>query len=169
MTDRAAFVPSDWERHLSSCIPLFGHRNWIVVADAAYPAQSKPGIETIVATADQSAVVRKVLDAIISSGHIRPIVYVDRELAFVQESDAPGVADYRKELEEELEDARVERLPHEQIIHKLDECAEVFRILIIKTDMTIPYTSVFFELDCSYWNATAEERLRQAMRVAEAE
>jgi hypothetical protein len=63
----------------------------------------------------------------------------------------------------------VERLPHEQIIHKLDECAEVFRILIIKTDMTIPYTSVFFELDCSYWNATAEERLRQAMRVAEAE
>jgi L-fucose mutarotase/ribose pyranase (RbsD/FucU family) len=169
MVDRAASVPSDWERHLSSCIPLFGHRNWIVVADAAYPAQSKPGIETIVATADQSAVVRKVLDAIISSGHIRAIVYVDRELAFVDESDAPGVADYRKELETELEDARVERLPHEQIIHKLDQCAEVFRILIIKTDMTIPYTSVFFELDCGYWNATAEERLRQAMRVAEAE
>jgi hypothetical protein len=29
--------------------------------------------------------------------------------------------------------------------------------------MTIPYTSVFFELDCGYWNAEAEVRLRQAM------
>jgi hypothetical protein len=33
--------------------------------------------------------------------------------------------------------------------------------------MTIPYTSVFFELDCGYWNAEAEQRLRQAMPVAE--
>lgn len=167
MVDRAASVPSDWERHLSSCIPLFGHRNWIVVADAAYPAQTRAGIETIVATADQSRVVRRVLDAITSSAHIRAKVYVDRELAFVNEADAPGVADYRKELKSVLEDAHVERLPHEQIIHKLDQCAQVFRILIVKTETTIPYTSVFFELDCGYWNAMAEERLRQAMLVAE--
>src|ERR1039458_10655620 len=30
-------------------------------------------------------------------------------------------------------------------------------MLLIKTDMTIPYTSVFFELDCGYWNAEAEQ------------
>ena len=59
------------------------------------------------------------------------------------------------------------RLPHEQIIHKLDQAAEMFRVLILKTDGTIPYTSVFFELDCGYWNADAEQRLRQAMLVAE--
>ena len=169
MTDRASSVQPEWERHLSSCIPLFGHRNWIVVADAAYPAQSRPGIETIGATADQSQVVRKVLDAITASAHIRAEVYLDRELAFVHESDAPGVADYRKELKDLLEDAHVERLPHEQIIDKLDQCAQVFRILILKTDMTIPYTSVFFELDCGYWNAMAEERVRQAMLVSEEE
>jgi hypothetical protein len=39
--------------------------------------------------------------------------------------------------------------------------------LIVKTDMTIPYTSVFFELDCGYWNAGAEERLRQAILVSD--
>lgn len=167
MTDRAASVQPEWERHLSSCIPLFGHRNWIVVADAAYPAQSKPGIETIVARADQAHVVKKVLEALTASAHIRAKVYVDRELAFVDEADAPGVADYRKELKAVLEDAHMERLPHEQIIHKLDQCAQVFRILILKTETTIPYTSVFFELDCGYWNAMAEERLRQAMLVAE--
>jgi hypothetical protein len=30
--------------------------------------------------------------------------------------------------------------------------------------MTVPYTTVFFELDCGYWPAEAEKRLRQAMQ-----
>ena len=33
--------------------------------------------------------------------------------------------------------------------------------------MTIPYTSVFFELDCGYWNAGAEQRLREAIAASE--
>jgi len=73
----------DWERQLRSLLPLFGHRNWIVVADSAYPAQSKPGIETIAAGEDQMRVVRKVLGAITACNHIRANVYVDKELAFV--------------------------------------------------------------------------------------
>ena len=39
-----------------------------------------------------------------------------------------------------------------------------FRVLIIKTDMTLPYTSVFCELDCGYWSAAAEQRLREALK-----
>jgi len=31
--------------------------------------------------------------------------------------------------------------------------AEIFRVLLVKTNMRLPYTSVFFELDCAYWNA----------------
>ncbi len=58
-------------------------------------------------------------------------------------------------------------IPHEQIIAKLDQSAQVFRILIVKTDMTIPYTSIFFELDCGYWDAEAEQRLRQSILVSE--
>jgi L-fucose mutarotase/ribose pyranase (RbsD/FucU family) len=157
----------DWERQLRALLPLFGHRNWIVVADSAYPAQSKPGIETTAAGEDQMRVVRKVLDAITASSHIRAGVFVDKELAFVAENDAPGVSEYRRQLDAALYGARVNRIPHEQIIQRLDQSAQVFRILIVKTDMTIPYTSVFFELDCGYWNASAEERLRQAMVVAE--
>jgi hypothetical protein len=33
--------------------------------------------------------------------------------------------------------------------------------------MTIPYTSVFFELDCGYWNADAEQRLRQLIEASD--
>ena len=30
--------------------------------------------------------------------------------------------------------------------------------------MTIPYTSVFLQLDCKYWSADAEQRLRADAR-----
>ena len=48
-----------WAQRLAECLPLYGHRNWIVVADAAYPAQAGPGIETIVADSNQIATVRR--------------------------------------------------------------------------------------------------------------
>jgi D-ribose pyranose/furanose isomerase RbsD len=167
MAGTSTSTSPDWKSELSNLLPLFGHRNWIVVADSAYPAQSKPGIETVVSGADQLRVVQHVLDAITGSGHVRANVYADKELAFVREIDAPGIEDYRKDLEAVLHGARVEYIAHEQIISRLDQSAQIFRILLIKTNMTIPYTSVFFELDCGYWNAAAEQRLRQAMLVSD--
>jgi len=154
---------TEWESELMSRLPLFGHRNWIVIADSAYPAQSNPGIETIVASADQIEVVRRVLTAVASCRHIRANVYIDLELDVVDETDAPGITAYRSQLAALLKGASTMPLMHEQIIAKLDECARLFRILIIKTGLAIPYTSVFFELDCGYWNAESEERLRDAM------
>jgi DNA-binding NarL/FixJ family response regulator len=47
---------------------------------------------------------------------------------------------------------------------KLDDVGEKFRVLLIKTNMRIPYTSVFLELECGYWNSHAEKQLRSAMR-----
>ncbi|MDR3727236.1 MAG: RbsD/FucU domain-containing protein [Terracidiphilus sp.] len=167
MTDSKMSATPEWKRRLSTLLPLYGHRNWVVIADAAYPTQSKPGIETIVADADQMEVVRLVLDAITASRHIRPNVYADKELGFVAEKDAPGVMEYRRQLDELLYNSSVTYLPHDQIIARLDKAAQVFHILVIKTEMTIPYTSVFFELDCGYWNAEAEQRLRQAMLVSD--
>jgi hypothetical protein len=57
----------------------------------------------------------------------------------------------------------VHSLPHEQIIGKLDEAGQTFKVLIIKTTMTMPYTSVFLQLDCAYWGPEAEQKLRAAM------
>ena len=167
MTGPITSAAPDWKARLSAILPLFGHRNWIVVADSAYPAQSREGIETTASGADQLHVVKHVLDAITSSAHIRANVYADKELAFVSEPDAPGIAAYRKELDAVLKGSRVAYIPHDQIIAKLDQSAQVFRIFIIKTEMTIPYTSVFFELDCGYWNSNAEQRLREAIAVSD--
>ncbi len=167
MTGSITSAAPDWKSQLSATLPLFGHRNWIVVADSAYPAQSSPGIETIVSGADQLHVVRHVVDAISSCAHIRANVYADNELEYVPEIDAPGISDYRRGLEVVLHGARVGFIPHNQIIAKLDQSAQLFRILIIKTEMTIPYTSVFFELDCGYWNAEAEQRLRESISASD--
>jgi L-fucose mutarotase/ribose pyranase (RbsD/FucU family) len=152
-----------WETLLLDRLPLYGHRNWIVVVDSAYPAQSNPGIETVVADAHQIQVLQKVMKAISSSTHIHANIYTDKELGFVAESDAPGITLYQQQLDALLAGASVKQLPHEEIITRLDQAAKLFRILIIKTDMTIPYTSVFFELGCGYWDAKAEERLQKAM------
>jgi len=35
------------------------------------------------------------------------------------------------------------------------------RVVIIKTPLTLPYTSTFFNLDCGYWDADREAKIRQ--------
>jgi hypothetical protein len=166
MADAPRLTRQDWERELNAALPLYGHRNWIVVADSAYPAQSKPGIETIVSGASLLEVARKVLDAVNASRHVRANVYLDHELDFVSESDAPGVTHFRRQLTDLLKSANRTPMLHEQIIARLDQVSQVFRVLIIKTDLTIPYTSVFFELGCAYWPSDAEDRMRKAMAAS---
>ena len=157
----------DWEQVIEERLPLFGHRNWVVVADAAYPAQSRPGIETIASGESQPAVVEKVLACIRGCRHIRPIVHVDRELEFVNEKDAQGADSYRQWLKTAMHGLTVNSAPHDEIIAKLDRAAQMFSILIIKSTMTIPYTTVFIELDCGYWDAESEARLRSAIQRRE--
>jgi D-ribose pyranose/furanose isomerase RbsD len=166
MNDAGSVTQSEWECRLKNVLPLFGHRNWIVVADSAYPLQAKAGIETILADADQIDAVSAVLAAITAARHVRANVYIDGELALIDENHAAGIGEYRKQLEALLSGSRVCQLPHDEIINRLDQCAQVLRILIIKTNMTLPYVSVFFELDCGYWNADAEQILREAIQSA---
>jgi hypothetical protein len=166
MSEIAGATAEDWETRLAAILPLFGHRNWIVVADAAYPAQSKTGIETIVTGGGQIEVLRKVKQSIEASRHIRANIYVDEELAFVSGRDAHGVDEYKQELKALLAETEIRSLKHEYIIGKLDQSAQVFRILILKTSMFIPYTSVFFELECGYWDHESEQQLRSAMLKA---
>ena len=155
--------PKTWGKILDERLPLFGHRNWIVVADAAYPTQSSPGIETIVSGVSQQVAIKTVLAHLRASKHIRPVVHVDRELALVDEKDSPGIDSYRNWLKGALKGLSVTMTPHDEIISKLDHAARMFSILIVKSTMTIPYTSVFLELGCGYWDADAEARLRSRM------
>jgi L-fucose mutarotase/ribose pyranase (RbsD/FucU family) len=153
----------DWRATLAQRLPLYGHRNWIVIADSAYPAQTRAGIETVVTGADQIEVVSAVLAALDGTRHVTPTVYTDAELKSVPEKDAPGIEDYRRRLAATLGKREVSVIPHEEVIAKLDKAGETFKVLILKTNLTLPYTSVFLELGCGYWDADSEKRLRQGM------
>ena len=158
--DRAA---SDWRVRLAEELPLLGHRNWIAVVDSAYPLQTSSGIETVETNSAQLEVVKTVLEQIGRTKHVRPVIFTDAELKLVPESDAAGVTVYRQALGQLLGNTGAQSLPHEEIISRLDEGGKTFHILVLKTKMTIPYTSVFVRLDCGYWTDDAEKRLREAM------
>jgi L-fucose mutarotase/ribose pyranase (RbsD/FucU family) len=152
-----------WQTRLKQVLPLLGHRNWIMIVDSAYPLQSSAGVETLETNTDQIEVIRKVLDAIDGSIQVRPIVYMDAELPFVTEKDAPGVTAYREKVKATLGARTITSLPHEQIIAKVDEVGKTFHIVVLKTTMTVPYTSVFLQLNCKYWSDDAEAQMRKAM------
>ena len=159
----SAQAAPDWKARVAETMPLLGHRNWILIVDSAYPLQTSPGIETIETNANQLEVVRHVLRVIEGSIHVRPLVYMDAELPFVPEEDALGVSVYRTQIHDLLANYPVELIPHDKVIANVDEAGKTFHVLVLKTSLTIPYTSVFIRLDCKYWSAGAEKRLRAKM------
>lgn len=154
---------TSWQERTDQNLQLFGHRNWIVIADAAYPKQSAAGIETIQTGADHLEVLEFVLRSVKNAAHVTPVIMVDREMDFVPEEMVPGIESYRSELSAMLSEFEIKDMPHEDIIHKLDEASRYYNILILKTNLLLPYTSVFIELDCGYWSGSAEQALRGNM------
>jgi hypothetical protein len=156
---------SPWRATVEEKLPLLGHRNWIVVADSAYPWQTSAGIDTVDTGSDHLEVLRGVLGAVASSRHVRPVVHLDAELPFVAEMDAPGVHAFREALAAALAGEATRSLPHEEILALLDAAGRSFRVLLLKTTLTLPYTSVFVRLDCGYWSDEAEKALRAAIEA----
>jgi len=159
----AKAAEQSWQELLKKDLPLLGHRNWIVVADSAYPLQTAPGIETVFIDANELDVVKGVISELAKSRHVRAAIYTDTELNYVAENNSPGISVFRASLNNLLAHEKTQALPHEQIISKIDEAGKTFKILLIKTNLTMPYTSVFFQLECGYWNDQAEAELRSAI------
>jgi hypothetical protein len=153
-----------WTDTLAAYLPALGHRNWIVVADSAFPLQISPGIETIVTGEDHFAVLEKVLKAVDGAKHVSPKIWLDKELAFVPEDLAPGVNDVRRLLDEVLRGRGAMPVLHEDLIARLDEAGKTFKIVMVKTTLAVPYTTVFLELDCGYWGPEAEAKMRERMK-----
>lgn len=152
----------DWKQTLHEMMPLLGHRNWIVVTDMAYPLQTNPGAVTLDATSDEfSTVLRTVMSELAASPHVFPHVYRDSEQLRLDENLCQGITVYRAEVDAALgAGADMKEVDHEKLILRLDEVSRLYRVVIIKSGLTIPYTSLFFELDCRYWDAAREAEIR---------
>lgn len=155
---------ADWTSAFGKQLALMGHRNWIVIADAAYPLQNAPGIQTLDTGSEQTAVLTEVLTQLKASRHVTPILYQDREFDYLP-STLPGLATYRQQLRPLLAGRSVQTMPHDSVFGRLDKASKTFGVLILKTTSNIPYSTVFLELDCAYWNAAAEKKLRDSIAV----
>ena len=162
----AAQAQTGWQQKVIEELPLMGHRNWIVIVDSAYPLQSSAGVETVETGADQLVVLDDVLNVIRQSRHVRALAHLDAELPFVPEGEAPGVDRYREQLKSRLSGIPSDSSLHQNLIDQLNETGKTFHVLILKTTMTIPYTSVFLQLDCKYWSAESEAKIRARMKAS---
>jgi hypothetical protein len=161
-----AAAPEDrvaWQAKVAQSLPLLGHRNWILIVDSAYPLQSSPGIETIDTDAPMTVVARTVLSAIDNSDHVRPDIWMDAELPLVSDQDAPGISQFRANIGDLLRAYPVESMAHGKLIDLVDQDSKVFQVLVLKTNSTLPYSSIFIHLKAKYWSDDAEARVRGKM------
>ncbi|WP_316791974.1 RbsD/FucU domain-containing protein [Pedobacter frigoris] len=161
--DSVADAPKNWEQEFYAKLPMLGHRNWILVVDKAFPEQNAAGIEYIYANEGLNSVLKQVLTQVNQSGHVKPIIYQDKELGFITEGQASGVTQFKAALKSTLGNQPVQTMLHDSVFKKLDTESKLFKVLVIKTNEVIPYTSVFLQLDCAYWNGDKEKQLRESI------
>jgi hypothetical protein len=133
------------------------------VVDKAFPEQSSPGMKYLYVEQDLIPTLQYVLDALDQSSHVKPIIYQDKELSFISEEQVPGIEQFRSDATSVLKGRSVNTLLHDEVFRLLDESSALFSVLVIKTNCTLPYTSVFMQLDCSYWGPENERILREKM------
>jgi L-fucose mutarotase/ribose pyranase (RbsD/FucU family) len=152
-----------WQTVVEQRLPVFGDGNLIVIADAAFPEMSVDGVQTIHTHAAQIEVLKSVLASIDENKHLRPMIATTDELKFVGERDAPGISTYRDSLLQLLAGRELDTIPQNKAVLSVADTAKLCRVLVLKTDSTLPFTSVFIHLGNGYWTPDADKRLRDAM------
>ncbi|MBO9673104.1 MAG: hypothetical protein J7577_06655 [Sphingobacteriaceae bacterium] len=154
---------TDWKTEFREKLPLLGHRNWILVVDKAFPLQQSAGMEYIYAPEGMETVLAEVISGIKAADHVAPVIYRDSELEFVKPLVGAKADQLIQSTQAILKGTAVHTMLHDSVFKQLDREAGLFKVLVIKTNETVPYSSTFIKLDCGYWNAAKEAELRSQM------
>ncbi len=164
VTGKSTPTEKSWQEKFNAELPLLGHRNWILVVDKAFPAQTATGITVINTGESLQDVLQFTLQKIDRSLHVRPVIYTDKELNFITPQMVPLVNGYKKELQKTLKGIEPQTLLHDSVFVKIDQASKLFKVIVLKTEETIPYSSVFIQLDCKYWSSENEKAMRELMK-----
>jgi len=140
-----------------------GARNWVVIAEAAFPTPSRRGLRVIQVDADIPDVLDGLEQVIEEKHHVKPRIYVTREIGQVPYDYAPGIKEHNKQLKEALHGRETVRLDNEMLMSLINNTSKSYRVLVIKTRTALPYSTVFVELGSGYWDAESEAVLRKGM------
>jgi hypothetical protein len=138
-----------------------GYRNWIVIAEASFPAQSRPGVRQVVAPVEIPEALDYVLHALEKTEDLRPRIFVTRECRSVENDFAPGIDEFRKRAQDSIHGHETTELDQQSLLTLLEDANRSYDVLVIRTRTALPYSSVFLELQPGYWDAASESRLRE--------
>jgi D-ribose pyranose/furanose isomerase RbsD len=150
-----------WHAAVDRQAGQLGYRNWIVIAEASFPAQNRPGVRQVTASVDVPEALDYVLSALEQTENVRPHIYVSRELRSVENDFAPGIDELRKRLKDSLHGHEAAELEQQSLLTLLQDANRSFDVLVIRTTTALPYSSVFLELQPGYWDVDSETRLRE--------
>ncbi len=148
-----------WRSEFERVLPLLGHRNWILVVDKAFPLQSAAGMSYINSEEPIEDVLKYVLKSIDAESHIKPTIYIDKELQCLTQFGGAEAA-MVETINQLLDDRESQSILHDEVFAKLDEASKLFNVVVIKTESTVAYSSLFIELGCGYWTDEKEKQLR---------
>ena len=150
-----------WRGAVDHQAAQLGYRNWIVIAEASFPAQNRPGIHQVTAPVGVPEALDYVLRVLEQTEDMHPQVYVTRELRSVENDYAPGIESLRKRLKSALHGHEATELDQQSLLTLMEDANRSFDVLVIRTQTALPYSSVFLELQPGYWDAQSEARLRE--------
>lgn len=156
---------ASWQTAVDRQAGQLGYRNWIVIAEASFPAHNRPGLRQVTAAADIPETLDYVLKALEKTEHVRPQIYLTRELQSVENDFAPGIDELRKRLKDALHGHEPTVLDQQSLLTLLQDANRSFDVLVIRTSSALPYSSVFLELQPGYWDVDSETRLRERIEL----
>jgi len=155
---------NSWQAAVDRQAAQLGYRNWIVIAEASYPAQNRLGLRQVVADVEIPEALDYVLHALERTENLRPRVYLTRELRSIENDFAPGIDDMRKRINGALHGHEAAELEQQSLMTLLEDTGRSFDVLVIRTRSAMPYASVFLELQPGYWDEASESRLRDRIQ-----
>lgn len=158
----------EWKDQLYKNLALVGARNWIVIAEASFPAYTGPGIKTMVSDKKSDEVLLEVLDILEEEAHVLPRIMISSELRSVTEDYAPGIKRYRNNINKMLPGRQHFELMSRTINSLIEDASKQFNVLVIKTKTALPYSNIYIELDSGYWNSESETALRKKLEARDA-
>ncbi len=152
-----------WRAEVEVQTAQLGYRNWIIIAEASYPAHSRPGTRQINSYETIPVVLDEVLRILERTEHVRPKIFLTRELRAVENDFAPGADQLRQDLQAALHGHEVIELEQDSLVTLVQDAQRSFDVLVVRTNTALPYSSVFIELEPGYWDGESETRLREQM------
>lgn len=96
--------------------------------------------------------------------HVYGHFYQDEELKALTDELCPGIQDYRSVVKKFVPEEEVSYVRHDKLLSRMDNVSRSYNVLVLKTKLVMPYTSLFIELDCKYWNKDNQEKLEKTLR-----